>query len=85
MPSYNYQCSQCGYQFELRLSMADNSQPETQPCPECGVHQVKQIIVSIPPLADPYRMGRIKPDQQWRDYLKDIKSKNPGCADFNTF
>jgi putative FmdB family regulatory protein len=39
MPTYVYQCSQCGYRFEARQHMTDD--PLTT-CPQCGgsIHRV---------------------------------------------
>jgi putative FmdB family regulatory protein len=36
MPTYDFQCQQCGQRFERRLSMADYSQGARPACPACG-------------------------------------------------
>lgn len=54
MPTYNYQCKKCGTIFHLFLKMSDNDQPTQEPCPYCMKMGVTQIIVSAPPMADPY-------------------------------
>ncbi len=40
MPMYEYRCSACGYQFELRQKFSDK--PVTE-CPECG-GEVQKLI-----------------------------------------
>lgn len=85
MATYTYKCNACGHQFDRILSMKDMDTPTQEPCPNCSETAVKQIIVSPTPLGDPHRMGLIKPDDSWREFLRGIKKKNPGCTDFNTF
>ena len=42
MPVYEYQCSKCNNQFELRQKFSD---PPATECPECG-GEVKKMISS---------------------------------------
>jgi len=41
MPTYDYQCSACDYQFELFQSI---SAPVKRKCPECGKQKLKRLI-----------------------------------------
>ena len=40
MPTYEYECNECGHRFELFQQMSDEPASE---CPECGGH-VKRLI-----------------------------------------
>ena len=44
MPLYTYQCKSCDHTFDQSNSINDRKAPETQPCPECGQHEVQLII-----------------------------------------
>ena len=79
MPTYNFINKKTGKEIELTLSMsereafiADNTDFE-------------QVIRQAPAFADPTRVGvRSKPDEGFRDVLKDIKSKHRRSK-INTF
>ena len=42
MPMYEYRCTECEYQFELRQKFSD---PPADECPECG-KEAEKIISS---------------------------------------
>ena len=41
MPTYEYECSNCGYKFDKFQSM---SEPTLKKCPECGKNKLKRLI-----------------------------------------
>ncbi|GAB6089016.1 FmdB family zinc ribbon protein [Spirochaeta dissipatitropha] len=41
MPSYDYECTACGYQFEEFQAMSD---PLLTDCPSCGESTLKRLI-----------------------------------------
>lgn len=41
MPTYDYQCAECGHEFELFQQM---SAPVKRKCPECGRNKLKRLI-----------------------------------------
>ncbi|MFC1594765.1 FmdB family zinc ribbon protein [Candidatus Omnitrophota bacterium] len=41
MPTYEYQCTQCGHEFDKLQSM---SAPVLRKCPECGKLKLKRLI-----------------------------------------
>ena len=41
MPTYDYQCANCGHKFEKFQSM---SSPPVKKCPQCGENTVKRLI-----------------------------------------
>ena len=41
MPTYDYQCTACGYEFEHFQSI---SSPVKRKCPECGLPKLKRLI-----------------------------------------
>lgn len=43
MPTYDYQCQNCGHEFELFQQM---SAPVKKKCPECGKLKLKRLIGS---------------------------------------
>ena len=44
MPTYTYQCTECGHQFDLFHSMKDES---TKSCPECGAEAKRRIGAGV--------------------------------------
>lgn len=85
MPIYTYECSACGHRFEKMNRLAHRLDPESEPCSQCSKSEVKQIIVTRFERMAPDQLGRIKPPQDWRDFLSALKKNNPGCSDFNTY
>ncbi len=43
MPTYDYQCKECGHAFELFQQMSDSAKKK---CPECGKLKLKRLIGS---------------------------------------
>lgn len=41
MPTYDYKCDNCGYEFEIFQSMKDEKLSE---CPSCGKNTLKRLI-----------------------------------------
>ena len=41
MPTYDYQCAECGHEFELFQQMSDSVKRK---CPECGKNKLKRLI-----------------------------------------
>jgi len=79
MPTYTYQCKKCEFVFEQVLPISKRYEPEAVPCPECNEFSVHKLI-DTPPLADPVRLGRIKPPEGFKDVLRNIRDRNPGSV-----
>ena len=43
MPTYQYECSDCGHEFEMLQSMRDK---KIRKCPKCGKFKVERLIGS---------------------------------------
>ncbi|HBG61366.1 MAG: hypothetical protein A2Y03_01935 [Omnitrophica WOR_2 bacterium GWF2_38_59] len=43
MPTYQYECEACGYEFEKLQSMLDK---KLKKCPECGKNELQRLIGS---------------------------------------
>ena len=41
MPTYDYQCAECGHEFELFQQMSDSVKRK---CPECGKLSARRVI-----------------------------------------
>jgi putative FmdB family regulatory protein len=41
MPTYDYQCDQCGHEFELFQSI---SEPVKRKCPKCGKQKLRRLF-----------------------------------------
>ena len=41
MPTYEYECSECGHEFEVLQSMTDK---KLKKCPECGKSKLNRLI-----------------------------------------
>mgnify|MGYP003346952162 CR=1 FL=1 len=78
MPLYDFHCTKCDHVFSKILSMSDRDIPLTEPCPSCGESGAINKVFGVPPIADPVRLGRIKPPDGFRDVLRHIKKSYHG-------
>lgn len=87
MPTYTYRCENCNHTFEKFLSIARMDEPTEDDCPECSQKHIQRIISSETSIRfmDPVRAGFVKPSSDWTSWLNQLKKKNKGCPDFNTF
>jgi putative FmdB family regulatory protein len=52
MPSYEYECGQCGRKFEAMQTFAEHDRHEDHDrhrplkCPKCGSRKVEQLVAS---------------------------------------
>jgi putative FmdB family regulatory protein len=77
MPIYDYVCTDCHYEFERKLPMADNSAPESEPCPACELLSVKQFVSQIN-VGDPVRLGVTKVPSDFNKFVLDrIRNNHP--------
>lgn len=77
---YTFECRACEHVWEQTLKMADMEQPLGEPCPECGVEgQIHQIVGGNHAFMRPEQLGRKKAPEDFRNFLTNIKKKNPGC------
>lgn len=79
MPTYEYECNGCGNRFESVQRMKDNLIPTEIPCAICGGN-VKQIITGMPKFTE----KKPQPNQDWKDFTRRLKRKNPG-SDFTSW
>lgn len=72
MPTYTFENTENGERFDKILSMAERQEYlEKHP-------NIKQLIVSPPSIGDSVRLGLRKPDDSFRDVLKNVKKHHPG-------
>jgi putative FmdB family regulatory protein len=82
MPLYNYRCKKCGYEYERLLPMKDMEKPlseKPEGCAGDGNCEIEQIVTKAN-FGDPWKMGRIKPNDDFRSRLKEIKKAHPGST-----
>lgn len=84
MPIYDYICKTCGLEFEELNSISNREKP-TLESPYSGCTQVEaqcEIILKpvAPVLGDSVKLGIRKPDDAFKDKLKDIKRKHRGST-----
>jgi putative FmdB family regulatory protein len=76
MPTYAYVCDNCGHTFDRVVKIADRHEATKVPCEKC--QGTISLVIGVPPLLDPYRMGIQKTPESWRDLLKHIKKNHRG-------
>lgn len=70
MPTYTFVDNNTGKHFEDSMSIAEKEEYlQSNP-------HISQTILHAPALGDPTRLGLKKPEQGFRDLLKDIKKNN---------
>ena len=89
MPTYQYKCKNCDFEFEDIFKMDDRNIPVENPqrygtCSDekndsCDIQIVPQLLSSVS-MRDSFRRHT---SDGWKDRLKEIKRQNPG-SDLDT-
>ena len=80
MPTYDYICDSCGYEFEKFLTISRRAEPTEEPCSKCGA------LIRIKPATPLFAYDNIKTgsngkvDRGFRDRMIDIKKSHPGAT-----
>jgi putative FmdB family regulatory protein len=77
MPYYDYYCSSCKHEFETNMKIRERHVPTQEPCPECSERDVELQLVA-PTVGDPWRFAGKRPDEGFRDRLREIKKHHRG-------
>jgi putative FmdB family regulatory protein len=77
MPYYDYYCSSCKHEFETNMKIRERNVPTQEPCPECSERDVELQLVA-PTVGDPWRFAGKRPDEGFRDRLREIKKHHRG-------
>ncbi len=72
MPYYDYQCKSCEYEFEVCMKISERNIPTEEPCPKCSEREVIHKLAT-PFIGDPWHHAGKKPDEGFKDRLKEIK------------
>ncbi len=84
MPTYNYKCQHCSTTIERILKVADYKKPESEPCPECNVHGLRQVIYGVE-LNHTHTLGKVQPNEDWKSFIRELDRKNPNHSGFTTW
>ncbi len=79
MPLYDYKCQKCGHKVTKSSTIANRKQPCEAPCESCGETSVEQVL-AFGGIADPVKLGRVKPPAGFNEVLRNIKNGNPGST-----
>lgn len=72
MPTYNFRNINTGEEFEVSMKIADlDAYKEAHP-------ELQQFLTGAPALGDSVRLGLRKPDDGFRDVLKNVKDHHKG-------
>ena len=77
MPYYDYYCTSCKHEFETNMKISERHVPTQEPCPECSERDVELQLVA-PTIGDPWRFAGKRPDEGFRDRLREIKKHHRG-------
>lgn len=47
MPRYDYECKECGHEFEVILTLRQHEEAHKPACPKCKSHKVQQRPVAF--------------------------------------
>ena len=67
MPNYTFRNNDTQEEFDISMSIAERDQYVLD-----NPH-LTQIITGAPSIGDPYRLGRKKPDDGFRDVLRNVQ------------
>lgn len=77
MPSYDYQCKECGHVFTKFSKISERNVPTENPCPECGAEEsVSQAIGAVPMSYSGSMSNLRKAGDGWKEVLSKVKE---GC------
>ena len=79
MPYYDYYCTSCENEFEKNMLIRDRKKPTEEPCPKCSESTVIQKLAT-PYQGDPWHFAGKKPDDGFKDRLKEIKKSHYGSV-----
>lgn len=72
MPTYTFENTDTGERCDKIMSMAERQEYlDNNP-------NIKQLILRAPAIGDSVRLGLKKPDEGFRDVLKNVKKHHPG-------
>ncbi|NDB83828.1 MAG: hypothetical protein EB127_14055 [Alphaproteobacteria bacterium] len=71
MPTYSFRNKQTGEEFDEIMSISKLDQYKTD-------NPDLEQLLGTPPIGDPIRLGMKKPDDTFRDILKQIKKNSDG-------
>jgi hypothetical protein len=80
MPNYSFRNVVDGTEFDLFMSMSDKDKYLEE-----NKDTIIQIITKAPSFGDTVSLGIKKPDQGFRDVLREIKKAHPRGGGVNTF
>lgn len=80
MPNYSFRNIIDGTEYDLDMTMSEREQYLKD-----NKDTVIQIIARAPSLGDSVKLGIRKPDQGFRDVLREIKKAHPRGGGVNTF
>jgi putative FmdB family regulatory protein len=73
MPNYEYNCSDCGYQFVLNKLVDERDVPTKEPCPVCEKTNVKRAI-GLPRITSVGESMFKKAGDGWKEIQQRIKA-----------
>lgn len=77
-PLYNYECSDCGFQWEEVFSIEDRCEPMGKPCPACETETIiKRLIQPVMPARHLVINPMSKMSTEFKDTMTRIKSEHP--------
>ena len=76
MPYYDYICVKCETEFEKSVPIAQREEPTEEPCSSCGGKVNRKF--STPYVGDPWNFARKKPDEGFKDRLREMKRNHRG-------
>ena len=79
MPYYDYYCTSCENEFEKNMLIRDRKKPTEEPCPKCSESTVIQKLAT-PYQGDPWHFAGKKPDDGFKDRLREIKKSHYGSV-----
>lgn len=72
MPSYNFHNKKTDAVETLEMTISDMERRlESNP-------DLELWILRAPPYADPFQLGRVRPDSKFKEQMDKIKRQNPG-------
>lgn len=84
MPYYDYRCKTCGLLFERNMKIADRELPtQESPVSECTEIEARceiEMAIALPYVGDPWHFAGKKPDEAFKDRLREIKKSHRGSS-----
>lgn len=77
MPTYDYSCRSCGYEFDKVSLISKRDEPTKKVCPSCSKPDTVYLKISNSTKFNAEHIKGKKLNNEYREWLRNVKKANP--------